>query len=440
MSEKSVEIRDVFHSMGHPDVTYVHRDGGRYDDLLSASLDTGGQLCLVTGPSKTGKSSLYRHVLDSRNERPVEVRCDRSQVVSDIWRCALEQLDADRINTRDQSSDRSVSAGGKVSGKFGLGWLGGISGESNTGLTKSKGQSESREKFLAEPSPLHLIPLLSENNYVLVLEDFHYLADSVKTNLFQQWKTFSDNRVSVIVLGTTHRAVDIARSNKDLVGRISQIDLSRWRRQDLEMIGQKGFEYLELKVPPAVLRLIAVESVGLPIIAQQACLQLFLDKGLGSVRVGDDLEFTEMDACNALHHLALNNYVQLEADYQQLIQGPRKRQRNFETYELLLSCFLIDPVCFSLSRPEIDERLEKMAIPQAKKPPRGSVTSTLKALENFQKKREIEMLEWNDRLKTLHVLEPSFLFYLRWRKEQSATEVMDQDEYRRLLRDWAESH
>jgi hypothetical protein len=42
------------------------------------------------------------------------------------------------------------------------------------------------------------------------------------------------------------------------------------------------------------------------------------------------------------------------------------------------------------------------------------LNSTLRALEKFQEVQGIELLEWHEEDRTLYVLEPSFLFFLRW--------------------------
>ena len=84
----------------------------------------------------------------------------------------------------------------------------------------------------------------------------------------------------------------------------------------------------------------------------------------------------------------------------------------------MVSTFTQDPLTFSLKRHEIDARLKKMPLPPEEVPPPASVNSMLGALENFQKNRGIELLEWSKKEQRLHILEPSFLFYLRWSKER----------------------
>lgn len=77
-------------------------------------------------------------------------------------------------------------------------------------------RDEGRYERELKSAPDHLIPILKTLPTALVVEDFHYLETRVQRNVFQQWKVFCDSQVSVIVVGTTHRAVDLAHANKDL--------------------------------------------------------------------------------------------------------------------------------------------------------------------------------------------------------------------------------
>ncbi|SEJ25108.1 AAA ATPase domain-containing protein [Azotobacter beijerinckii] len=222
-----LRVREVFKSLGLPTSTYVRRDKGKFERELSDALNTKGKIALLTGPSKTGKSSLYLHVLSDRQQAPLTVRCDQELTTQEFWRRALEQVNFERIASETDTTQSKVGGGAKLGGKFGWAWLASLTGEVNVSTESQSAEGKFREKILAQPSPTHLVPILKNLPLVLVVEDFHYLTEQVKKSVFQQWKTFSDNEVSVIVVGTTHHAADLAHANSDLVGRIAQIDLRK---------------------------------------------------------------------------------------------------------------------------------------------------------------------------------------------------------------------
>lgn len=421
MFQSQVRISDVFNGLGQPKNTYVAQENGYYEDLLREGIESRGKLCLLTGSSKTGKTTLYRKILADMNLQPLIVRCDESLSSEEFWRYPLEKANFRRLTSIEGGYEAEISGEVKSQGSIGWGWLAQLLGEVSLGVSASHSEAKIREKILSKPSPSRLIPLLRETNAFLVVEDFHYLSEETQRHIFQQWKIFSDEQVSVIVVGTTHHASDLAYANSDLLGRIVQIDLQRWMTDDLEKIADRGFKFLGMRSPTKAIKVIAKESVGLPIIMQQACAQLFLDKGIRTVsKDNPPMLLLEKHAYSALHNVAYRNYAQFENWYERLVAGARKKARRFNTYELLLTTFIQDPLRFSLKRLEIDERMLKIPLPEAKRPPSGSVTSTLNAIEGVQKRNGFEILEWSKRDKALYILEPAFLFYLRWREARKS--------------------
>lgn len=429
------KIADVFKAIGQPSITYVKRDSGKLETDLSNALDESGQLCLITGPSKTGKTTLYTEVLQRRSEMPLIVRCDRTTTITQIWRMALEKVDFTRAVSRVAEKSNSLEGEAEASTTFGWSWLAGITTRIRGQSTSQTTETELRENIIAESSPDHLIPILKNTNYVLVIEDFHYLDDDVKITLFQQWKRFTDDEVSVIVLGTTHRAIDIATSNKDLLGRISQIDVGHWSVNDLSLIVSQGVSHLKCSISSDLIKLIASESVGLPIVVQQACLTLFQNERINFVDIARarKLQFRIGHVEQSLHVVSQTKYTQFETHYTTLIRGPREKARKFRTYELVLACFTLNPIQFFLSRKEIDERMSQLELEASEVPPPASLNSTFGALRKFQEKRNFQLLEWRPTEEVLYIIEPSFLFYVRWRAKNTEHSPKQLDLFEKLL-------
>lgn len=410
-----IDIYEVFNGLDVPDDTYVAQEAGRFEKILRQGIKEKGTLCLITGSSKTGKTTLYNRVLESIDRTPIKVRCDSTLNSEEFWKYPLESIDFSRIKSLENSNELKVTGGAKLGGTLGWQWLAKMIGEVNLGFSGGQTDKEIQEKVLSKPSPHHLIPLLKNSNGILVVEDFHYLEEQTQKEIFQQWKVFTDNQVSVIVVGTSHHGVDLAYANTDLIGRIKHVDLGRWSDEDLQAIAKKGMSKLNVTFGSQIYSTLAKECAGLPILMQQACAQLFFDKNIEAWNPSNTIKFSVHEAKIALHNVAITRYSQFESLLERIVIGPRKKARKYDTYSLILALFTQDPPKFSLRRHEIDERLASAHIDREQLPPAASINSTLAALEKFQKTNNIELLEWSRKDKTVFILEPSFLFYIRWR-------------------------
>lgn len=410
-------IYEVFKTQGKPTITYVSREDGAYERELWHAISNRGTICLVTGPSKTGKTSLCSRVGEQHGLRLVKVSCDRELTAEEFWRRALEQLEYQRKTGHDDEKIAGIEGSGKISGGFSIPALFGLKGEAGVKASRDHSESSRAERVLARPTASHIVPLLRDSKSILLIEDFHYLAPDAQQTVFQQWKVFVDNELSVIIVGTTHHAADLAYANKDLIGRVSHVNLPVWKRDDLKAIAQRGFEHLHIAVGDGQLRTIADESVGLPIVTQAVCLELCLSKGVeASLEPDSGITLLQEDILKALHRVATSKFDHFATVYDRLTRGLRKK-RKYNTYELVLSSFTLGNIEFSLTRQAIFDRL-KNTLEQQEVPPVNLIAGTLTRLKDLQDRMGVELLEWNTRDERLYILEPSFLFFLRWRKQR----------------------
>jgi hypothetical protein len=415
-----IKVTSVFKTVGMPTYTYVEQDNGVYEKNLKSGILSQGTICLLTGPSKTGKTSLYNRVLIDLELEPLIVRCDSEINPTEFWKKALEQVKFERGQSREilsaTSKTASLKAGVEVSWK----WLAKVIGETNLGIESEKSETEIREIIMSNPSPSHLIPVLKQLNYILIAEDFHYLSKDTQKIIFQQWKHFIDEEVSALVVGTTHHAVDIALANRDLSGRIVHIEMGVWKKNDLNQIVSKGFSTLNIDIENSISNIIVDESVGLPIIVQSVCLQHFIDKGVIEINNESkrlDIPVTKESIFQSLHNVAVIRYSTYSTFFEILSAGLRASKYN--TYKLVLTAFSLDPPQFELTRNEIDIRVSKIIKDPKKLPPANSIGSMLRSISQLQAKKNLELLEWSEVQNKLFILEPAFLFFIRWKEKRS---------------------
>lgn len=415
---KSPTIQEVFPSVGKPTYTYIARESGAYELRLSTGLSNAGQICLLTGPSKTGKTSLYREVLPKLKRQELIIRCSGKLSAGEFWASALESLDFKRLAESSTAWGVSLASKIGVSGEAGWSWLVKIMASVGFDIT-AKGEYQIKKEIVRSSlNAKHLIPLLKQLPVQLIVEDFHYLEDDTKREVFQQWKSFIDEGVSVLVVSTTHHATDIARANPDLSGRTRLIDLGQWSVEDLARIPEFGFRVLGIKSSKAILEKIATESVGLPIIAQQICQEIAENHDMSPGSIKRLANITIDSVVSAQKYVADNIYTNHKSDYDQLIAGPRQSRRKYPTYEKILASFALEPLRFSLKYSELIERISSICEIE-EEIPAASVNAALKALSNFQQRKTMSLLDWHASEGCLYIVEPSFLFYLRQKLENS---------------------
>ena len=416
-----IKTVDVFKTQGVPTHTYVSVSDGTVEDQLETAITSKGTICLVTGPSKTGKTTLVASVCKSLHLIPLTIRCTQDLSPEQFWRQALEQLDFSRVTLSQKEISTKTKIGTEIGGKIGWGWLAQMTGKVTGALTKKRSEQTAKERILAAPGPEHLIPVLKYLGHLLVVEDFHYLSQETQTSVFQQWKVFVDGEVSVAILGTTHRAADLAFANKDLLGRIYHLEISTWTHEDLSKIAKKGFSTLKVRIDPSVIAKIADESVGLPLLTQAICLELALSRKIleeGSKEI--ELKIDKSDVFSLLTSVARKRFGPLEVVYERISKGLRTRKkRKYNTYECLLLVFTLDPIVYQLAFKDIEARLNDLPLKPEARPPALSLKSALARLAQLQSRMEVNVLEWYPKDEKLYIIEPSFLFYLRWRTPRS---------------------
>jgi len=108
--------------------------------------------------------------------------------------------------------------------------------------------------------------------------------------------------------------------------------------------------------------------------------------------------------------------------YARITRGLRnKKKKKYNTYEYLLSVFSLDPIVYKLKFTDLMDRFDNLPVPRQTIPNLPVVKGALTRLHRLQEKMGASLLEWHSKDEVLYILEPSFLFYLRWRKQRTTS-------------------
>lgn len=386
----------IFKPGSFPEYTYVSRKsldiGIDYEVRLRQALKIAGFLTSIIGPSKMGKTILCEKVIELDNL--VEVSGVDFKSGSNFWNVI------------------ATKANMPINGEFTENTL--IKDiSSNRGFSKTEQFTLTKDK---------IIEYFKKNGKVLVLDDFHYAPDEVQLHIAQQLKDAIRKEFKAIVVSLPHRADDAIRKNADLSGRLSLINIEPWKNDELEKIAIKGFEKLKINIGEEIAKSIAIESLTSPQLMQHICLSICT---LLNTDMEEIIEVPKDILERAYRFTTINLEYSDVVKVLKLGPNPRGNKRKlYETilgkkldiYGLILESIAADPPMMGLNTDDIKIRIDKLIINTIKKPDKQQIRESLNKLQDIINEKEnlYKVFEWKDGI--LYVLDPLFLFYLRWAK------------------------
>ncbi|NQX63742.1 AAA family ATPase [Paenibacillus qinlingensis] len=398
---RTLRSNEVFKPGAFPEHTYISRVSPEfsytYEFRLSQALNTTGFLTSVIGPSKTGKTVLCEKVIE--------------------WDRIVSLSGSDFKNSQSFWTTVANKAGLSIEGEQTQ--ISSIAGERVAGVTESKASSV-KEKFLTGKD--QVIEYFKENKLVLILDDFHYAPNELQLEIAQQLKDAIRKEFTSIVISLPHRADDAIRKNPDLSGRLSLINIEPWQTDALEKIAVTGFNALGVKVNPSLVEVLAAESLTSPQLMQSICLNLCL-----LLDIDNDAKIKEITEQNDLINAfkATTTNLPYKDVVKRLRSGPYTRGQKRKTftlsdgtksdiYDLLLKAIALDPPTTFIRLDELKERFDQILGDTPSKPDRNKIKSTIEQTQTIINTNGsiYQVFEWKDDV--LYILEPLFLFYLRW--------------------------
>ena len=382
---------EIFQPGALPVTTYISREaalGFTYEERLEQALNMSGYITLISGPSKIGKTVL----------------CERVVGIDNL----VEVLGSDFLNKENVWKTIGAKAGMPLSGMVTTG---------NTDNSISEEYIVTRENVIA---------YYQEHELVLLIDDFHYASEEIQRFLSQQLKDAIRKGLRVIISSLPHRCDDAIRTNPDLQGRISIIDIKPWSKDELRQIPRNGFEQLGIHVDDKYIESLVGESLASPQLMQLLCLNLCV---LIKADSGNAVDVSEEIIKKAYKFSTLNlDFKNVTAV---ISNGKTKRGRErkkyctskgeLDLYSLILEAIAQDPPIEEIGFDDLLTRINKTIVGDDKVTPK----SLKEYLGNIQevlndKNRTFEVLEWRDNV--LYVIEALFLFYLRWGRNEQGTE------------------
>lgn len=408
---------EVFTPNDTPVHTYVDRRDLRLEELLRDALGTPKVVASVSGPSKAGKSVLIHKVIDT--DVIILVSGATIAKASDLWDQAIQWMGgADTESTTSTAATTGLISGSMKGGASALVVKGEVTGSVSSSITGGSATTKIRRV-----GGLHgVISEIAGSDFLLFIDDFHYIPKEVQGELGRQIKFAAERGVKVCAASVPHRSDDVVRSNPELSGRIAAVNIGYWDKNELEVIGKLGFPKLNIDIANSAIERLASEAFGSPQLMQSLCLNLCREKGITEQL--DEMSRIETDDRDFARIFERTSSM---SDYSSVVDGlhsgPKERgqeRKQFrfsdgskgDVYRAVLLAISDAPPKLTFTYDDLIQRVGNITIDE--KPVGSSISQALAQMDTPLSKNlspRVPILEWDENV--LNILEPYFLFFLR---------------------------
>lgn len=425
---KKLRYDDVFVPNDQPIYTYVPRDSKKLEEDLRDHMDTRNIVISISGPSKTGKTVLFRQVIDDDLIIPIPGVSVKDE--GDFWGAVFTWMGEPISITRTSSS---VSTGEmSATGQAGAGV---IFAKANAGggvkLTYARQSGESKV-FAFNPFE-QVIKEIAHSGFVIFVDDFHYIDAETQPQISRILKALAENGVKICTASVPHKSDDVVRANPELRGRLAAIDVEAWSNDELAQIGRRGFPLLKIEIDDVVNARLATEAFGSPQLMQALCMNLCRNL---SVREELD-ESTYFPVSEEVFASTMEDTSKL-ANFASLVRGlhdgPKKHGKDRkifsfvdgsrgDVYRAILLAVSLGEARRDFSYDEIMSRVKSVCVGES--PTGSSVQGSLSHMHNIAHEMSISpVLDWEEDILT--VTDPYFAFYLRASRQLDRIQRKDQ--------------
>lgn len=268
-----VRLRDVFGvHVPPPKETYVDRAG--LDQRLKHFLTSGRHLAIY-GPSKQGKTALWRNALN--DDQFILVQCRERPSVEELYVEILGQLGEKLTKEVQTKKGTGGKAGSKVGGGFNWFGIGKGDAEASGELTYNQEATTSEQPI---GNDIHILSYVAgaikKADKKVVVDDFHYVPEETKKLFAKDLKALLDLEVPFILVGAWDQQHVFTQYNGELRGRFDEINL-RWEDSELLQVLTLGEEALRLAISQEIKNTMVQDASGnvglLQRMAEKVCME-----------------------------------------------------------------------------------------------------------------------------------------------------------------------
>jgi hypothetical protein len=415
-NENIYRTNKVFVPGGLPKLTYNPRNTLDLESHLRKAKDNLCKLVMVTGSTKSGKTVLTSTVFDKNHS--VWFDGGAFSTEDEFWRDIADQLqiplDESKTESNSVAESSTLSAGGQVG-------LPGLSAKVDTSDLSNQTQINSTSLSIKHSPKSSALRALNHLQTPLIIDDFHYIPRDNQATIVRALKAVIFEGAPVIFLAIPHRRLDAVKVEREMTGRVDNIQVPAWELQELCEIAQVGFPLLNMNVSSHIIDLFANEAIGSPHLMQEFCRALCVTYNIEETSKSEII-VNNTDVETLFKKVAVGTGKIM---FDKLSRGPRQRsdrmQRKLKSglqtdiYGLVLQGLAeIKPGMDKVDYEELRTKIREISL---EKPPEAhEISRVLEHMSNIASSDESStpVLDWEKEDRVLHITDPFFAYYLRW--------------------------
>jgi hypothetical protein len=396
----NLKTKNVFVAGGMPSVTYVDRMALDLERNLRSEIRDGYKVICVTGPTKSGKTVLTRHVLG--RDKTALVNGGQVGTSEEFWNLLLQDI---------KLPDSETNSGGSAA----------LTGIQYLVVAQAKASKGTSQTF-NNNNKLAILEYIRENEFALVVDDFHYMPADVQREVVRSLKSEIFEGLVAILIAVPHRAFDAIGVEREMEGRFAHVEIPAWSKDELKNIPKQGFPELKMSVDSSAINSFAEESNGSPLLMQRFCARLCDRYGVEET-LDEEKEINPSDDIRKGIFETVSNQFGFPT-FEKLAKGPQSRAKridrglisgegSLDIYQAVLRAVANTGPKAKIPYNEIRDGLRNILI-EADMPQKHEVSSAMRHMSRIAKD-EIQgepVVEWSD--DHLYLTDPFLMFYMRW--------------------------
>lgn len=419
-----MKVNEVFISGGFPVNTYNPRPHFKLEETLVDFLDTGHKLISITGPTKCGKTVLSTRVIPEESCVFVDGGSIRNE--GEFWEFVAMDLNIDIETISVNTQSKSVEKTGEISGEINK-----LIFKLGSKISDKNAKVESQSSTTAKITMLKSIVLktLIEKSVVLLVDDFHYMAQELQQNIVRAIKQPIFKGLRAVILAVPHRAYDSLKVESEMTGRVSQLSIPLWKVDELQEIAHLGFKKLNVDCEDSIIIRLAAESYGSPHLMQEFCSRLCKMNGVEESQ--KEIQTIKKPIFKDFFNEVVNTIASKLA-FEKLATGPKTKgqeriQRKLQTgetadiYIVVLHAIAETGPKTVITYDELRASVKKVLADDV--PSGGQIARVLSEMDKIAKSLPGQpVIDWGkDEDPKLYIADPFFAFYLKWALKKTET-------------------